>query len=226
MSGAVLRLAAMAACAAMLAGCAGSGEMYSNSYGTQRNVPDEARDAAVAAPDSPLQCVPYAREQSGVSIYGDAYTWWDQAAGRYARGNTPKQGAVLVLAGYAGANRAHLAVVHDILSTREIRIDHANWLDDGAIYTRDPVIDVSANNDWSAVRVWNTRASAWGAKVYNVQGFIGPGPYEGSDSDVMAQATARTSRTTAASYSDSDEPPVADPPSDDDQAGDAAEANN
>ncbi|HXD02460.1 MAG TPA: CHAP domain-containing protein, partial [Novosphingobium sp.] len=42
-----------------------------------------------------LQCVPYARAVSGVLIFGDARTWWDQADGRYARGTTPKVGAVM-----------------------------------------------------------------------------------------------------------------------------------
>lgn len=223
MSGMLLRLAALAACAAMLAGCAGSDDI--NSYASRSGVPEEARDSAVTTPNSPLQCVPYAREKSGVSIFGDAYTWWDQAAGRFERGNAPKQGAVLVLAGYAGPNRAHLAVVHDILSSREIRIDHANWLDDGAIYTRDPVVDVSASNDWSAVRVWNIRAGSWGAKIYIVQGFIGPGPEESSDSDLMAQAATRSSRATAASYGASDNSTQGELPADD-TAGDAGEANN
>ena len=31
----------------------------------------------------PLQCVPYAREHSGIKLFGDAYTWWDQAEGKY-----------------------------------------------------------------------------------------------------------------------------------------------
>jgi hypothetical protein len=227
MSGASLRLAALAACAAMLAGCAGSNDM--DSYAPGRNVPSEAQDSAIATPDSPLQCVPYAREKSGIPIYGDAYTWWDQAAGRYARTAAPSQGAVLVLTGYAGPNRAHLAVVHDVLSAREIRVDHANWLDDGAVYTRDPVIDVSADNDWSQVRVWNIRAGVWGTKIYPVQGFIGPGPDngtpDGTDAGVMAQAAVRASHATAASYGGADDTAATSPAPDDDQAGDADEAN-
>ena len=51
-----------------------------------------------------------------------------------------------------------------------------NWLDDGAIYVNDPVMDVSADNDWSQVKVWNIRSGSWGTRVYMVQGFIGPGP--------------------------------------------------
>ena len=68
----------------------------------------------------------------------------------------------------------------NVISPREIRVDHANWLDDGAIYLDDPVADVSADNDWSAVRVWNIKTGAWGGKIYPVQGFIGPG---GSDAN-------------------------------------------
>ena len=49
-----------------------------------------------ASPELPyLQCVPYAREVSGIRIYGDAHTWWDQAAGHYARGVRPRVGAVM-----------------------------------------------------------------------------------------------------------------------------------
>ncbi len=130
----------------------------------------------IARPDRPLQCVPYARQRSGVAIYGDAYTWWDRAAGRFDRATTPKQGAVMVLFGYAGPYRAHVAVVREIIGAREIKVDHANWLDDGQIYLDDPVQDVSADNDWSQVRIWNIRMGAWGSRTYTVQGFIGPGP--------------------------------------------------
>jgi surface antigen len=128
-----------------------------------------------------LQCVPYARLRSSVKLYGDAYTWWQKAAGRFARGPRPREGAVMVLTNYAGAERAHLAVVRKIVSPREVRIDHANWFDDGAIYVNDPVIDVSDENNWSSVRVWNIRTGAWGGRIYPVQGFIGP---DGSDPSV------------------------------------------
>ena len=144
--------------------------------------PDAQGDSA--APPSTvegthLQCVPYARSHSGVNIFGNANTWWVKAAGVYARGNTPLLGSVMVLGGYA-RNRGHVAVVHSIDSAREIHIDHANWLDDGAIYVNDPVMDVSADNDWSQVKVWNIRTGTWGTKTYTVQGFIGPGRDAGS----------------------------------------------
>ena len=40
-----------------------------------------------------LQCVPYARQLTGIQIFGDAHTWWGQAAGKYERGRAPKVGA-------------------------------------------------------------------------------------------------------------------------------------
>jgi surface antigen len=122
----------------------------------------------------PLQCVPYARDHSSVKIFGDAYTWWDKAADKYQRSAAPESGSVMVLAGYAGPDRGHVAVVQKIVSTREIRIDHANWLDDGSIYLNDPVVDVSQDNDWSTVRVFNIQTGAWGGNIYPVQGFILP----------------------------------------------------
>ena len=50
---------------------------------------------AIAEDDDGLQCVPYARQVSGIQIYGDAHTWWGQAAGRYERGSVPQVGAVM-----------------------------------------------------------------------------------------------------------------------------------
>ena len=98
----------------------------------------------------------------------------------------PEIGAVMVLAGYAGPHSGHVAVVRAVANPREIRVDHANWLDDGAIYVDDPVADVSLGNDWSEVRVWNIKTGAWGGKAYPVQGFIGPGP--GATTDLIANA--------------------------------------
>ncbi len=162
--------------------------------------PDDSDDNGPSTVEGThMQCVPYAREHSGVDIHGDAYTWWDKAGGVYARGNDPVEGAVLVLTGYS-RHRAHVAVVRKIVTAREIRIDHANWLDDGAIYVNDPVIDVSENNDWSVVKVWNIRSGSWGTRTYTVQGFIGPGrdnPLVASndsparDSDAIARQIAQ-----------------------------------
>jgi surface antigen len=116
--------------------------------------------------------VPFARRESGVEIYGNANTWWRQALGRYETAATPSEGAVLVLRGYATANRGHVAVVKEVVSPRLIIVDHANWLNGGEV-TRDvPVMDVSAAGDWSEVRVWNVPGRYWGGRTYEVQGFI------------------------------------------------------
>jgi hypothetical protein len=64
--------------------------------------------------------------------------------------------------------------VRRIVSSRELRIDHANWLNNGAIFMDDPVADISPNNDWSRVLVWNVQTHAWGVHTYNVTGFIEP----------------------------------------------------
>jgi len=123
-----------------------------------------------------LQCVPYARAHSDIKIFGDAYTWWDKAAGKYPRGALPEPGAVMVLHNYAGPSHGHVAVVRGVVDAREIRVDHANWLNDGSIYVNDPVQDVSRDNDWSVVRVFNLKTGGWGSRLYPVQGFIGSTP--------------------------------------------------
>jgi len=171
MVGSFFRLAAAAAFCALLAGCSSAPE---TSF-AEAPRPDDARDGAtMTMPDSPLSCVPFARDHSGVDIHGDAYTWWDKADGRYAKSNTPSPGAVMVLAGYSGPKRAHVAVVRRVVSSREIRVDHANWLNNGAIYLDDPVADISPDNDWSLVLIWNVQTHAWGVHQYSVQGFIRP----------------------------------------------------
>jgi surface antigen len=168
---AIQKLAAVALLALALEGCAGSRDVMDYS---RSPMPREHGQALVQDDThKPLQCVPYARDHSSVKIHGDAYTWWDQAAGKYARGSRPSDGAVMVLDNYAGPTRGHVAVVRTLISPREIRVDHANWLDDGSIYVNDPVEDVSSENDWSLVRVYNLKTGAWGGNVYPVQGFIG-----------------------------------------------------
>lgn len=195
-SGSVTRILGVVGVCALLGGCGGltPTELTSVDYGYARgghasapvadDLPFPSDEVAAAAPSTVegtgLQCVPYAREHSNVNIHGDAYTWWDKAQGVYARGDTPLLGSVMVLNGYAGRHRAHVAVVRMIVSARKILIDHANWLDDGAIYVNDPVVDVSPDNDWTQVKVWNIRSGSWGTKVYNVQGFIGPNNANGN----------------------------------------------
>jgi len=121
-----------------------------------------------------LQCVPFARQASGVDIYGDANTWWVQAAGKYPRSSVPAPGAVFVMRGYRDDSRGHVAVVRHVESDRLIYVDHANWLNGGEISVRVPVLDVSPNNDWSQVRVWHIPGGHWGGRIYEAEGFIHP----------------------------------------------------
>jgi surface antigen len=126
----------------------------------------------IVTPRKPLQCVPYARMISGIELRGDANTWWESAAGKFRRGREPEPGAVLVFKGSDKNPRGHVGVVNRILNEREILLDHANWLNNRKIHLATPVIDVSPENDWSAIRVWYSPGSQFGANVYPTEGFI------------------------------------------------------
>jgi hypothetical protein len=121
-----------------------------------------------------LQCVPFARDASGIQIFGNANRWWDLAEGRYRKANSPQAGSVFVMNGYRTNRRGHVAVVRKVVDSRTMIIDHSNWLNDGKIYLSAPVRDVSENNDWSKVNVWYTPGQAWGSRVYTAKGFIRP----------------------------------------------------
>lgn len=133
-------------------------------------------NAARAQADAGLQCVPYARQLSGIQIYGDAHTWWQQADGRYARGAQPVVGAVLSLPAHSSMPLGHVAYVSRIVSKREIRLDHANWSPiagrRGQVERDVRAVDVSANNDWSQVRIWYAPIQALGTREYRANGFI------------------------------------------------------
>ena len=120
----------------------------------------------------PLQCVVYAREQSGIEIHGNANRWWASAAGRYARGHEPSVGSVMVVSG--PDRRGHVAVVRKIIDSRTIIVDHSNWLGHGEINKDTPVRDVSEANDWSEVKFWYIPGTHWGGRVNTIAGFIYP----------------------------------------------------
>ncbi|WP_278391978.1 CHAP domain-containing protein [Sphingobium yanoikuyae] len=121
-----------------------------------------------------LQCVPYARIVSGVEIYGDALTWWDQAQDHYKRGSIPKKGAVLAFRPVGPMTLGHVAVVSRILDDRRVLIRHANWSSPGAIEEDVLAIDVSDAGDWSQVRVWHSPTGQMGARINPTFGFIYP----------------------------------------------------
>ena len=129
-----------------------------------------------AVADTYWQCVPFARLISGVQIYGDAYTWWRQAVGKYETGVTPKAGAVLCFKPTGKMRLGHVAVVSQVLTDRVIQITHANWSriggTRGQIEKDVTVIDVSPAGDWSQVKVWYDPVRDLGSSVYPTHGFI------------------------------------------------------
>lgn len=131
------------------------------------------RVPVTAGASTSLECAPFARQVSGIQLYGEAYSWWDQAAGRYARGTEPVPGGVLVFRRGGRLGSGHVSVVDRVVSARQIAVTQANWVH--RRITRDePVLDVSARNDWSAVRVWWAPTGALGSTVYPTYGFIAP----------------------------------------------------
>ena len=165
----MLRRAWVLSIALALAACGGGREIVRNPIGS-----GVARYVTANAPE---QCVPYARAVSGIRISGDAWTWWDQADGVYGKGGAPRSGAVLVLGRSDRLSAGHISVVVSVRNAREITVSHTNWGNDGAtrrrIYREQSVIDVSADNDWTAVRFWNPDTGAYGG-VYEADGFIYP----------------------------------------------------
>jgi CHAP domain len=137
------------------------------------SIADSDPPPSVETPLHHLYCVEYARIRSGFQIFGDAKTWWYKAAQNlYTEIATPAADTVMVFAGSHRITRGHVAVVTKVLGPREIRVDQANWENHGEIDHNTPVLDVSPNNDWSEVRVWNIRSGQFGAHVYAIKGFI------------------------------------------------------
>ena len=118
------------------------------------------------------QCAPYAREVSGIQIRGNANTWWGQAAGRYERGHTPKEGAVLAFEATRRMRVGHVATVSKVVSEREVLLTHANWSRPGRVEFDVRAVDVSAAGDWSLVKVWYGPQHGLGTSAYPTNGFI------------------------------------------------------
>lgn len=141
-----------------------------------------------------LQCVPYARDQSGIRIHGDAWTWWNQAKGNYQRGSTPKPGAVLSLANSEVMPLGHVAVVSRVVDDRRILLNHANWSAPGLIEQDVLAIDASTDNDWSQVRIWWGQGQQMGARLNPVNGFIYPRPLSVEAAPAQMHTIAARSR--------------------------------
>jgi surface antigen len=142
-----------------------------------------------------LQCVPFARAASGIELKGNAVNWWDAADGVYQRGNQPEVGSVLNFRANNSMRLGHVAVVKEVVNSREIEIDHANWAwaGKGNISRHVAVIDVSDRNDWTAVRVSLGRTEQYGS-IYATYGFIYDRPDNGTGVVSARYAAAPSAR--------------------------------
>jgi len=116
-------------------------------------------------------CVPYARNLSGIEIRGNAKDWWGKARNTFERGNEPVVGAVMSFRATRGMPLGHVAVVSDVVTDREVIVNHANW-HRNKVSLKMGVKDVSKNNDWTLVRV-ESHPGRYGS-FYPVNGFIYP----------------------------------------------------
>ena len=123
-----------------------------------------------------LQCVTFVRQFTGMQIFGDAWTWWEKATGKYAEGARPKPGSVLVFRPQGKMKLGHVAVVSQIITDRYIQVTHANWSPinghRGQVEDHVNVMDVSDKGDWSKVKVWYGPLNDFGTTVYTTYGFI------------------------------------------------------
>ncbi len=135
-----------------------------------------------------MSCVPYARAATGMTVAGNAWQWWENAAGQYARGYVPEPGSILAFRSNGRMPMGHVAVVNHVVNARQVVIDHANWPTSGGgrggVARNVTVVDVSDRNDWSAVRVELGRSGDYGS-VYPTHGFI----YDRPDTGIVRTAT-------------------------------------
>jgi hypothetical protein len=138
---------------------------------------------------APIECAPFARALTGVSLTGAAADWWQQANGRYVRSRMPEVGSLLVFRRSGRLPSGHVSVVSRVVSRRQILVTSANWVR-GRVTQDEPVVDVSGNGDWSVVRVWWPPAGQMGVADYPVHGFIRPDRPVGHDRLIEATPAA------------------------------------
>lgn len=143
----------------------------------------------VPKPAEAIQCARYARKASMVKIRGNAWTWWFQAKGRYERHAEPRAHSVMVFQKTRRNRYGHVAIVKEVLNSRVVVVDHANWLNRGRIHRNAKVMDVSPNNNWSAVRVWYSPGKRWGSTIYPLYGFVSPNA-PGTETNAIRMAKA------------------------------------
>src|SRR5579872_2137324 len=110
-----------------------------------------------------LTCAPFARALSGVVLSGDGADWWAEAAGRYPRSQRPAVGSILVFRRNPRLASGHVSVVSRVIDARHISVIHGNWVP-RSLDKDQLVVDVSAHNDWTAVRVWYPPSNQLGAR--------------------------------------------------------------
>jgi surface antigen len=165
-----------------------------------------------------ISCVPYARQVSGIEVGGNAWQWWENAEGRYARGRVPEAGSVLAFRANGRMRLGHVAVVSQVINAREIEVDQANW-GRGTVSHGVAVVDVSEANNWTAVRVGLSRDGDFGS-VYPTYGFIyarpdaGPngGPNGGSTGGIVEANDVAPQAAPALNPAPSDLRPAAERP--------------
>ena len=162
------------------------------------------------------QCVTFARSLTGMQIFGDAWTWWEKATGRYKEGHTPQPGAVLVFRPQGKMTLGHVAVVSQIITDRYVQVTHANWSPvngrRGQVEDHVNVMDVSDKGDWSKVKVWYGPLNNFGTTTYTTYGFIYQDTAEGkaaaqeviAKSDQLPDAPAAVAQQIAAASPQSD----------------------
>ncbi len=175
------RLLVFAVLAAGLAACGASSDTGSE-YGVAMGRSSRAPGVA---------CAPFARELSGIALYGDAADWWHQAGGRYQRADRPMLGSVLVFRRSGRLPSGHVSVVSRILDARRVQVTQANWVP-GELDRDQLVVDVSGENDWSSVRVWYPPVRQLGIHSYATYGFILP--RRPATHDELLRATAPAAR--------------------------------
>jgi len=150
-----------------------------------------------ALADTYWQCVPFARLISGIQIFGDAYTWWQQAVGRYDVGFQPKTGAVLCFKPTERMRLGHVAVVSEVLTDRIVQITHANWSpiegSRGKVEKDVTLVDVSPEGNWSQVKVWYDPNRDLGGSTYQTYGFI----YQDAAAKILAATGLSGAENTA-----------------------------
>ena len=159
-----------------------------------------------------ISCVPFARQISGIKVVGNAWQWWNNAEGLYARGDHPEAGSVLNFRPNGRMHLGHVAVVTQVVNAREVIVDQANWPSGGGMGGRVSrnvaVVDVSEANNWSAVRVELRRGAGEFGSVYPTYGFI----YNRPDTGFVAASVNRPAPQAAINSVPSDLRPVAERP--------------